>query len=266
MSRVLITGGASGFGQALARVYAARGDRVLVTDLATELDPADLPPAVASGEVRYSRLDVREAADWENARDWVERQWGGLDLLINNAGVAGGGRIESIPIDDWTWIVDTNLFGVVRGCRTFTPMLKRQRGGRIVNVASMAGLVHPAGMSSYNAVKAAVVALSETMLHELSAYDVGVSVVCASFFRSNLDDGFRAADADVARSARRLITRARFDAATIATRAVAQIDRGRFLVLTHADGRLAYRVKRVTPRLYHRSMSKLGRRLSESND
>jgi NAD(P)-dependent dehydrogenase (short-subunit alcohol dehydrogenase family) len=121
-------------------------------------------------------------------------------------------------------------------------------------------------MSSYNAVKAAVIALSETMLHELSAFDVGVSVVCASFFRTNLDQGFRTADADVEKSARRLITGARYDAPTIAARAVARIDQGHFLVLTHADGRAAYRLKRLAPSLYHRSMKKLGRRLSQGND
>jgi NAD(P)-dependent dehydrogenase (short-subunit alcohol dehydrogenase family) len=266
MSRVLVTGGAAGFGQALAEIYAARGDQVLVTDLATGLDPARLPAAVGEGDVRYLRLDVRETADWANARTWVEREWGGLDLLVNNAGVAGGGRIDSIPLDDWAWIIDTNLMGVVRGCHTFTPLFKAQRSGRIVNVASMAGLVHPAGMSSYNAVKAAVVALSETMLHELAGFDVGVSVVCASFFRTNLDQGFRGADADVERSARRLITGAKLDAPTVAARAVARIDEGRFLVLTHADGRALYRLKRLTPRLYHRSMKKLGRRLSAGND
>ena len=89
-------------------------------------------------------------------------------------------------MDEWQWITEINLFGVVRGTRTFVPMFKAQRSGRIVNVASLAGLVHPAGMGSYNAVKAGVVAFTETIGHELAAYGVHAHVVCPSYFRTNL--------------------------------------------------------------------------------
>jgi NAD(P)-dependent dehydrogenase (short-subunit alcohol dehydrogenase family) len=260
---VLVTGGASGFGQALAAIYAARGANVLVTDLADEVPEHTLPPATGSGEVRYLRLDVRDATGWEKVRGWVEEHWGGLDLLVNNAGVAAGGRVDVVPLEDWEWIVDINLLGVVRGCRAFTPMFKRQRSGRIVNVASMAGLVHPPAMSAYNAVKAGVVALSETMLHELDAYDVGVSVVCASFFRTNLADSLRSSDPPLTESARRLMTGSKLDASTIAARAVRGIDAGRFLILTHRDARAVYLVKRLSPALYHRAMKRAGRRLAE---
>ena len=119
-------------------------------------------------------------------------RWGGLDVLVNNAGVAGGGRLDVASLDEWRWITDINLFGVVRGTRAFVPMLKAQRSGHVVNVASLAGLVHPAGMASYNAVKAAVVALTETTGHELAAYGVRASVVCPSYFRTGLVDRMRA--------------------------------------------------------------------------
>jgi NAD(P)-dependent dehydrogenase (short-subunit alcohol dehydrogenase family) len=262
MSRVLVTGGASGFGQALAAIYAARGDQVLVTDLVEDPGPDQLPHAVRTGEVHYRALDVRDDDAWDEARGWVEDRWGGLDLLINNAGVAAGGRVDTIPVEDWRWVIDTNLMGVVKGCRTFTPLFKTQRAGRIVNVASMAGLVHPPGMSSYNASKAAVVALSETMLHELAAYGVGVSVICASFFRTNLDRSLRGSDPELEEAARRLITGAKYDAATIAARAVKALDKGRFLVMTHAEGRTAYRLKRYSPPAYHRVMKRAGARLA----
>ena len=124
----------------------------------------------------------------------MEERWGGLDVLVNNAGVAGGGRIDLCTLDEWRWITEINLFGVVRGTRAFTPVFKRQRSGRIVNVASLAGLVHPAGMGSYNAVKAAVVAFTETTGHELAAYGVQAHVVCPSYFRTNLMDSLQGAD------------------------------------------------------------------------
>ena len=97
-------------------------------------------------------------------------------------------------IEEWRWITEINLFGVVRGDQTFTPMLKAQGSGHIVNVASLAGLVHPAGMGSYNAVKAAVVAFTETCGHELAAYGIRASVVCPSYFRTNLMDSMQGSD------------------------------------------------------------------------
>ena len=163
--RVLVTGGASGLGAALVARYAARGDQVLSADLETQ-QVVETPRVVETQRVvepvETRRLDVRSEDDWEAARAWVEAEWGGLDLLVNNAGVAGGGRIDRCSIEDWQWILDVNLLGVVRGTRAFVPMMKAQGSGRIVNTASLAGLVHPPGMGSYNAVKAAVVAFSET--------------------------------------------------------------------------------------------------------
>ena len=93
-------------------------------------------------------------------------------MLVNNAGVAGGGRIDRCTIDEWRRITEVNLFGVVRGVQAFTPMLKAQGSGHLVNVASLAGLVHPAGMGSYNAAKAAVVAFTETCGHELAGFGI----------------------------------------------------------------------------------------------
>lgn len=261
--RVLITGAASGFGQALAASYAGRGARVLVTDVAEAVPAETLPRACGEGSVVYRRLDVRSDPDWEATVGWVREHWGGLDLLVNNAGVGAGGRIDVVPLDDWEFVVSVNLLGVARGCHWFTPMLKEQRSGRIVNVASLAGLVHPPFMASYNSVKAGVVAMSETLLHELAPDGVGVSVVCPSFFRTNLDRSIkRGLDPDMEETGARLVTQARLDAATVARRAVEGIDKGRFLVLTHAEGRAIYSLKRLAPPVYHRMMTMAATRMA----
>ena len=186
--RVLVTGGASGLGAALVEAFEARGDDVLVCDV------NEPTPAVEPVETQFLRLDVRSDDDWAAALRWVEEHWGSLDLLVNNAGVAGGGRVDVATMDEWQWITEINLFGVVRGTRTFVPMFKAQRSGRIVNVASLAGLVHPAGMGSYNAVKAGVVAFTETIGHELASYGVHAHVVCPSYFRTNLMASAQGAD------------------------------------------------------------------------
>lgn len=263
MARVLVTGAASGLGQALADLYAARGDDVLATDLADVGDPAWLPVPRLGGSVAYLGLDVRDEAQWAAARDWVDREWGGLDLLVNNAGVAAAGRVDSLRPDDWRWLIDVNLMGVVNGCAAFTPGMKRAGRGHVVNVASMAGLVHPPAMASYNAVKAAVVALSETMLHELAPHGVGVTVVCPSFFRSQLHERLRSPDADLAAAGRSLIRHARLDAATVASRVVRDVDAGRYLVLTDREGRIAHHLKRLAPGVYRRYMAGAGRRLAQ---
>lgn len=197
MSRVLVTGGASGLGAALVARFVADGHQVLSTDVAAESPAPD--------GAQYRQLNVREAADWDKAVAWCEENWGGLDILVNNAGIATGGRIEVESLDEWDRVVDINLMGVVRGCRAFTPVFKKQRSGHIVNTASAAGLVHPPMMSSYNTVKAGVVALSETLSHELHPYGVSVSVVCPSFFRTNLADSIKGDDTEMGATARRLI-------------------------------------------------------------
>src|SRR5678809_318336 len=88
---------------------------------------------------------------------------GGVDLVINNAGVAVAGRMGEVSLDDWRWIFGINLWGVIHGCHVFVPRLRRQKSGHIINVASAAGLLSPPMMGPYNVTKAAVVALSETL-------------------------------------------------------------------------------------------------------
>lgn len=250
--RVLVTGGASGLGLALVHAFADRGDQVLATDVHDHAPPSALPDSAS-----YRRLDVRDDADWKLALAWVTDEWGGLDVLVNNAGIAQGGRIELLTMDDWQRIVEINLFGVVRGCRTFVPLMKAQRSGHIVNTASMAGLVHPPMMSSYNAVKAGVVALSETLHHELEPEGIVVSAVCPSFFKTNLAASLNTSDPEMAGLAHMLVTDSDVTAEEIAVTVMAGIDRRRQLILTDSEGRLAYWAKRYARPLYERRMAEI---------
>ena len=251
--RVLVTGAASGLGLALAQAFAARGDHVLATDLAT-VRPEAVPAAVD-----YLGLDVRSDADWDRALARVRETWGGLDALVNNAGVAAGGRIDVATMDEWRWIVDINLLGVVRGCRTFTPLLKEQGSGHIVNTASLAGLVHAPGMAAYNTVKAGVVALSETLSHELAPDGITVSVVCPSFFRTNLGASFQGADAELEAAGRRMVEGARRSAADVAATVIRGIDAGKDVIITDIDGQIAWRAKRFARPVYTAIMRRAAR-------
>lgn len=262
-SRVLITGAASGLGLALVKQFVARGCRVLGTDVHHE-DPAGELPQTLRGlaGVSYLKLDVSKDSDWDRAHDWVVENWDGLDYLFNNAGVAAGGRIELSELDQWQWIIDINLLGVVRGCRTFTPMFKDQHSGHIVNTASAAGLVHPARMSEYNTVKAGVVALSETLLHELKPSGVKVSVVCPTFFRTNLSASMRGKDEQAQRSAAKLIDSAKASADQIAAVVIKGVEHNRHIILTDRSGKVAYAMKRFARPLYYRMMANVSQQMA----
>ncbi len=254
--RVLVTGGASGLGQALVTLLLGRGDRVLAVDV-HEDRPARVPAGAA-----YRRLDVRSQQDWDAALAWVRGEWGGLDLLVNNAGVATGGRIDVESMSDWERVVEVNLLGVARGCHTVVPLLKEQRAGHIVNVASLAGLVHGPGMASYNATKAGVVALSETLGFELAPWRIDVTVVCPAFFRTNLHESFAGKDTAMQEAGVRLITEASASAEDVARVVLDGIDKRRSVVLTDRLGRQAYYGKRFARPLYDRMMTRQAARLA----
>lgn len=229
--RALVTGAASGLGAALAAALRERGDEVLATDR-------------QDGPGVDLRLDVTSQDDWATAVSRVEETWGGLDLLVNNAGIAGGGRIELCTDEEWRRIFDINLFGVVNGVRAFTPLLKRQRSGQVLNVASLAALVHPAGMGSYNAVKAAVLAYTETIGHELAAYGITAHALCPSYFRTNLVSSMTGTDQVVAHIIGGLVEHSAVTADEIARAALAGLEAGEELIVPDEAARAAWDLKR----------------------
>jgi NAD(P)-dependent dehydrogenase (short-subunit alcohol dehydrogenase family) len=261
--RVLVTGGASGLGAALTDEFLKRGDRVLVTDLAASCDVPD--------GSEYLRLNVTSDADWDAARAWVESNWGGLDVLVNNAGIATGGRIDVVTLEEWQGVIDINLLGVVRGCRAFVPMMKAQSvagesGGHIVNTASLAGLVHPPAMASYTAVKAGVVAVSETLSYELSPWNIAVSAICPGFFRTNLASSLAGSDAAVDKVAARLIEKSPLSAAQIAAEVMKGIDARRMVIQPDAPGRRAVWTKKFARPLYDREQRRFAERIHAATE
>jgi short-subunit dehydrogenase len=139
----------------------------------------------------------------------------------------------------------------------FTPVFKRQGHGHFVNVASMAGLLDVPMMSSYNATKAAVVSLSETLHNELAEYNVGVSLVCPSFFQTNLGDSLRTTDPRLGATMARLLQRSAITADDIANDVFRAVEKREFYVLPHPEGRRAWLMKRFLPRaIYAKVMRK----------
>src|SRR6185295_4032585 len=137
----------------------------------------------AGGEGRIEPLNVSCVDQWQTLRSRLQADWQHLDLLVNNAGVAGAGEIGDYSLDDWHWVIDINLWSGIYGCHTFIDWLKQNpSGAHIINVASMAAFESAPPTAAYNATKAAILSLSETHYAQLLPHNVGVTVVCPGSF------------------------------------------------------------------------------------
>jgi len=257
----VVTGAGSGLGAAFCELLAGRGARVVASDV--DADAAAATAARCGAHVHAVRCDVARLGDVEELAAVSERLLGGVDLVINNAGVAVVGQVGQVPIEDWRWCVDVNLWGVVHGCHVFVPRLRAQGGGHIINVASAAGLLSPPHMAPYNATKAAVIALSETLAVELAGTGVGVSVLCPTFFRSNLVRSSRTAvDGALHRAARQLVERSHLSAGDVARAALAAAEGGALHIAPQPDGRWLWRLKRLSPALFQSLAQRVAARMA----
>lgn len=191
----VVTGAASGIGFALASRLAADGMKVVLSDIeAPALDHA-------AGLLAATGADVLPVVTDTSVRESVEAlarhtlgHFGAVHLVCNNAGVGSRGlKLLDVPERDMAWVLGVNVWGVLHGIWAFGPHLRAQNEGHIVNTASVSGLSHRPRMGPYNASKAAVVALSETLQFELDdeGSDVGVTVVCPGWVRTNISQAVR---------------------------------------------------------------------------
>jgi NAD(P)-dependent dehydrogenase (short-subunit alcohol dehydrogenase family) len=253
--RVLITGAGSGLGQALALRYGQDGHRIACADIQPERAQATAALLAAAGvEALALSVDVADADSVAALEQALRNTWGGIDVLVNNAGVSSAGSFADTALDDWRWMLQVNLMGVVHGCRSFLPGLLGQRRGRIVNIASYAALAGAPGIAPYAVAKAGVVALSESLRAELDGTGVGVSVACPSFFPTRLLENFRAPASRYRTLAEKMMAASRTDATRVADAIVRAAAAGTFLILPTPDEPARWRLKRWFPEFYFRQL------------
>lgn len=186
----VVTGGASGIGRGIAARLHANGMKVVIADV----EEGALKQASSELGVTGIRADVSSLQNVRALADEVRHRFGAIHVVCNNAGVGSVARIDSMTTEDWQWMINVNLWGVIHGVSVFLPILRESpEGGHIVNTASIGGLATMPGLGGYAVTKFAVVALSETLAQELEAERsrVGVTVLCPGPVRTNIKTSTR---------------------------------------------------------------------------
>lgn len=259
--RMMITGAGSGLGREIALRWAHEGWQLALADV-NEQGLAETLKLVrtAGGDGFTMRCDVRDYSQLTAVAQACEERLGGLDVLVNNAGVAAGGFFDDLSLEDWDWQLSINLMGVIKGCKAFLPLLLKSQG-KIINIASMAALMQGPAMSNYNVAKAGVVALSESLLAELKSEKVDVHVVCPSFFQTNLLDSFRGPTPAMKQQVGKLLEGSPISAVDIADYIYQEVNKGAFMILPHEEGRMAWKIKQQNPDAIYDQMAQMAERM-----
>jgi NAD(P)-dependent dehydrogenase (short-subunit alcohol dehydrogenase family) len=231
----------------MAERFADEGMRVVLSDIdAAGVREAAAALAESGAQAHAVVTDVSRAEDVERLADEAFDRFGAVHVLCNNAGVVKSARAWALTVEDWHWVLGVDLWSVIHGVRAFVPrMLDQADGGHVVNTASMTGLLPMPRLAAYSAAKSAVVALSESLLHDLRAEgsDIGVSVFCPGFVATRITDSARNRPAALAATALASGPRtvagveATVTADEAAQQVVEAVRTGRFWIPTHPDYR-----------------------------
>ena len=183
----VVTGAGSGIGRALAHNLAAKGCALALADITPDaLAETAALAGPAAARISTHVVDVADLQAVERFAGEVVEQHGGAQLLINNAGVALGGAFGEVTLADFAWVMGINFWGVVYGCKTFLPILRRQPSAHIVNLSSVYGLAAPPGQAAYAASKFAVRGFTEALRGELRGTPIHVSCVHPGGVKTNI--------------------------------------------------------------------------------
>jgi NAD(P)-dependent dehydrogenase (short-subunit alcohol dehydrogenase family) len=237
----VVTGAGSGIGRALALRLGEAGMRVVAADI-DEGSLDDVVGELASKGVEAigTVTDVSRGEEVERLAQRTLEMFGGVDVVCNNAGIGGGGMVAGFDVDQWSRVIEVDLWGVLHGMRVFLPLLIEQGEGHVVNTASVAGLLAAPFMGPYAVSKFGVLAISESAFYELAmlAPGVGISVLCPGWVKTNIAAsalGGNEGDpqGELIREALRNYVESGMDPAEVADQVVKAILSRQFYILTH---------------------------------
>ena len=245
--RAFITGAASGLGKAFAIELAQDGWTLGIADINKEqLEIAAKEFESLGGRTISFHMDVSDRTLYQQIASDFLLEAGGIDLLFNNAGVGDGGMFEEYSLDNWEWMTRVNQFSVIYGCHFFIPTFKKQKSGHILNTASLAAVSCAPTMGAYNMTKAAVVAISETLYGELMDYNVKVSCIQPSYFKTNIAQSARGGEL-VKKTTQFFIDHSHLEAKEVAQEILHRAGKGEFYIILPEPARKQWRLKRLAP-------------------
>jgi len=261
----IITGAASGIGRALGEELARRGSRVVLTDVKKDQvnEVADKIQKTG-GDARAFTLDVSDFDAVDNLVTDTVADYGRIDYMFNNAGIAVGGEVRDITIDDWRSVIDINLYGVVNGVQSVYPVMVKQGYGHIVNTASIEGLVPFPGTVSYVASKFGVVGLSTALRMEGKELGVRVSVVCPGYIKTAIFYDSKMVNTDREKVLKHVTSLPGFTPDECAVAVLRGVERNRSIIVVTKIAKFMYLLQRFSPRMMRRFMLWTSKPLKEA--
>jgi NADP-dependent 3-hydroxy acid dehydrogenase YdfG len=245
--RAFITGAASGLGKALCQELAQDGWTIGISDINDQaLTETHQEILQLGGKPISYHLDVSNRNEYTQVAQKFLNDVGGIDVLVNNAGVGDGGNFEEYSLENWEWMVSINQMSVVYGCHLFIPTFKKQRSGHIINIASLAAISCAPQMGAYNMTKAAVVAISETLYGELMDHHIQVSCVQPSYFKTNIATAVRGGD-KIKKVTKYLVERSGIEPPEIAKEIIHRAGKHELYIILPKNARQLWWYKRLFP-------------------
>lgn len=255
--RAFVTGAAEGLGKSFCRHLAKDGWTIGMSDINNEKLEATAEEirALGGNPILFS-LDVANRKRFEEVANIFLEQQGGIDLLVNNAGVGDGGAFHEYSLENWDWMIGINQMGVLYGCYFFTPAFRKQGFGHIINIASAAGFANAPRMSPYNMTKAAVISLSETLYYEFEPLGINISVVMPTFIKTNIMSNARGSEAAV-KAGRKLLDKTSFLPDDAVMEMLKKAGKGKLHIVLPRQARFSFWLKRHFPWMFRRTLLNL---------
>ncbi len=252
--RAFITGAASGLGKAFSLELAMEGWTIGMADINIgQLDEAAAEVTAAGGKAISFHLNVSDKHEYKIVADSFLEQAGGIDLLFNNAGVGDGSAFEEYALENYDWMTGINQLGVVYGCYYFIPSMKKQKSGHILNTASAAAIGCAPTMGAYNMTKAAVVAISETLYGELMDFNIKVSCIQPTYFKTNVIQ-FARGGALVKKATQMFIDKSGLEAKEVAQEILIRAGKNELYIILPKAARKMWLMKRLFPTKFRKQV------------